>query len=340
MARIKDIANKLGISISTVSKGLNGANDISEELRQTVLDTAVEMGYTTKKMKKEAHKKLCVFIENMEYESPEHFGYDIILGFKQAAYRDNWDITIFPVTPAFQQKEKYDTYMLKKGYSGAFLVGFALQDEWMAQLEHTTIATVLFDNYIKKNPNVAYIGADSFEGIDAAIDHLVSLNHKKIAFLNGSLHSMITEHRQQAFYDSMAAHSLPVDKALVANGYYVAESASYFVSSFLSKGATAIVCGNDLIAYGVMKECQARGFRVPQDISVIGFDDLPQSAHSVPPLTTIRQERTELGKCGYAALHSLMNHVSINKMLLRPQFILRDSTSATTNATLRETFLR
>ena len=150
---------------------------------------------------------------------------------------------------------------------------------------------------------------------------------------------MITEHRQQAFYESMAAHSLPVDKALVANGYYVAESASYFVSSFLSKGATAIVCGNDLIAYGVMKECQERGFRVPEDISVIGFDDLPQSAHSVPPLTTIRQERIELGKCGYAALHSLMNHVSISKMLLRPQFILRASTSAATNATLRETFL-
>ncbi len=327
MTRIKDIANKLGISISTVSKGLNGANDISEELRQMVLDTAVERGYTTKKMKKEAHKKLCIFIENMDYKSPEHFGYDIVLGFKQAAYRDNWDIDILPITPSFQQKEKYDTYMLKKGYFGAFLVGFALQDEWIAQLENTGIATVLFDNYIKQNPNVAYIGTDSFEGIDAAIDHLVSLNHKKIAFLNGSLHSMITEHRQQAFYDSMTAHHLPIMKGMVANGYYVAESASYFVSSFLSKGATAIVCGNDLIAYGVMKECQALGFRVPEDVSVIGFDDLPWSTEISPPLTTIRQERIELGKCGYAALHSLINHVSISKMLLRPQFILRESTA-------------
>lgn len=327
MTRIKDIANRLGISISTVSKGLNGANDISDDLRQMVLDTAVEMGYTTKKMKKEPNKKLCVFIENMDYESPDHFGHDIILGFKQAAYRDNWDITIFPITPAFQQKEKYDTYMLKKGYSGAFLVGFALQDEWMSQLAHTNIATALFDNYIQSNPNVAYIGTDNFEGIDAAISHLVNLGHQKIAFLNGSLHSMITESRQQAFYESMAAHKLSIDKALVANGYFVAESANYFVSSFLAKGATAIVCGNDLIAYGVMEECRARGFHVPGDISVIGFDDLPRSAQSNPPLTTIRQERIELGKCGYAALHSLMNHVSICKVLLRPQLILRSSTS-------------
>ena len=328
MATIKDIANKLGISISTVSKGLNNANDISEELRQTVLDTAVEMGYTTKKMRKAENKKLCIFIENMSYESPHHFGYDIILGFKQAAYRDNWDVTLFPISPAFQETEKYDTYMLKNGYSGAFWVGFALQDAWMAQLDHTTIATALFDNYVEKNPNVAYIGTDSFEGINDAIDHLVNLGHKRIAFLNGSLHSMITEHRQQAFYDGMHLHNLPIEESLVANDYYVAESAKHYVPSFLANGATAIICGNDLIAYGVMEECRQRGFRVPEDISVIGFDDLPQSGKSVPSLTTIRQERIELGKCGYAALNNLINHVSISKILLRPQFILRESISA------------
>lgn len=327
MATIKEIANKLGISISTVSKGLNGASDISEELRQLVLDTAVELGYTTKRMKKEAHKKLCLFIENMDFESADQFGYDIVLGFKQAAYRDHWDVTILPINPAFQQQEKYDTFMLKNGYSGAFLVGFALQDEWMTQLETTAIPTALFDNFIKKNPNVAYIGTDSFEGIDTAIDHLVKLKHTKIAFLNGSLHSMITEHRQQAFYESMAAHNLPVPEHMIANGYYVAESAKNFVSSFLEQGATAIVCGNDLIAYGVMKECVQHGFLVPEDISVIGFDDLPLSAQMSPSLTTIRQERVELGKCGYMALHSLMHHVSVSKTLLRPQFILRNSTA-------------
>ena len=327
MATIKEIADKLGVSISTVSKGLNGASDISTELRQAILDTAVEMGYTTKRMKKEDYKKLCIFIENMDYESISQFGYDIVLGFKQAAYRDNWNVDILPITPAFQQQEKYDTFMLRNGYSGAFLVGFALQDEWMNQLPNTGIATVLFDNFILKNPNVAYIGTDSFEGIDYAIEHLVCLGHTKIAFLNGSLHSMITEHRQQAFYDSMTAHHIPINENLIANGYYVAESAKDFVPAFLEQGATAIVCGNDLLAYGVMKECEKYGYNVPSDIRVIGFDDLPSSARTNPALTTIRQERSELGKCGYMALHSLMNHVSVSKTLLRPQFILRNSTS-------------
>ena len=174
MATIKDIANKLGISVSTVSKGLNGASDISEALRQTVLDTAVEVGYITKKMKKEEHKKLCIFIENMDYETNNQFGYEIILGFKQAAYRDKWDITVLPINPTFQMQEKYDTYMLKNSYRGGFLLGFSLQDNWMGQLNSTTIPTVLFDNYIRKNPNVAYVGTDSFEGIDIAMEHLIS----------------------------------------------------------------------------------------------------------------------------------------------------------------------
>ena len=328
MATIKDIANRLGISVSTVSKGLNGANDISEELRQMVLDTAVEMGYTTKRMKKEEHKKLCIFIENMDYESPNQFGYEIILGFKQAAYRDNWDVTVLPVNPTFQMNERYDTYMLKNGFTGAFFVGFALHDEWMAQLSTTTIPTALFDNYVKKNPNVGYVGTDNFEGIDSAVEHICSLGHKRIAFLNGSLNSMVSEQRQQAFLDSMESHNLPVDEDLLANGFYVADSAKYHVPNFLASGATAILCGNDLLAYGTIEECRSRGFRVPEDISVIGFDDLPTSLTYSPPLTTVRQDRIELGKSGYYTLNSLIHHVSISKTLLRPQFIVRESTAS------------
>ena len=326
MATIKDIANKLGVSVSTVSKGLNGANDISEQLRQTVLETAVEMGYTTKQMRTKENQKLCIFIENMEYQSPEHFGYDIILGFKQAAYPAHYDVSVVPVTPQFQSAEKYDTYMLKNGYVGAFFVGFALQDAWMGQLHTTTIPTSLFDNYIRKNPNVSYIGTDSFEGIDDAIEHLITLGHRKIAMISGSSHSFITEQRRQAYIESMAAHDLEIDEQWMPYGYYVAAAAKPHVMNLLSLGVTAIVCGNDLLASGVIEECRINGFRVPEDVSIIGFDDVPISAELNPPLTTVRQDRIELGKCGFFTLHSAINHVSVSKNLLRPQLIIRDST--------------
>ncbi|MCI8773187.1 MAG: LacI family transcriptional regulator [Lachnospiraceae bacterium] len=331
MATIKDIANRLGVSVSTVSKGLNGASDISEQLRQIVLDTAVEMGYTPKQMRAREAKKLCIFIENMEYETSEQFGYDIILGFKQAAYPAQYGVTVMPVTPDFQAGEKYDTYMLKNGYVGAFFVGFALQDAWLAQLHTTSIPTTLFDNYIRKNPNVSYIGTDSFEGIDDAIEHLISLGHRKIALLNGSAHSMITEQRRQAYIESMNAHGLEINEKWMPYGYYVAAAAKDHVANLLSLGATAIVCGNDLLASGALEECRANGFRVPEDVSIIGFDDIPISAKLTPSLTTIRQDRIELGKCGFYTLHSVINHVSICKNLLRPQLIIRDSTAPVRN---------
>ena len=326
MATIKDIANRLGVSVSTVSKGLNGASDISEELRQAVLDTAVELGYSTKRSRKVENRKLCIFVENMEYESPKEFAYEVILGFRQNAFRHNWDVSIVPVTPSFQMEEKYDTYLLKNGYCGGFLMGFSLHDEWIKQLASTTMPTVLLDNFIPNNPNVCYIGTDSFEGIEMAVKHLYNGGHKRIAFLNGSLYSMVSDQRQEAFENTMQELGLAVEADLMARGYYVSDSAKYHVPGFLSAGATAIVCASDLIAKGVIDECKERGFRIPEDISVIGFDDIPLAATFDPPLTSVRQDRNEIGRCAYVILNSLIHHIAISKTLLRPQLIEREST--------------
>lgn len=327
MATIKDIAKQLGVSVSTVSKGLNGASDISDDLRQLVLDTAVEMGYSTKRSKKEEYRKLCLFIENMDYETLDSFGYDIVLGFKQNAFRHKWDITVIPITPEFQEQEKYDTYLLKNGYCGAFLLGLALHDPWMKQFPYTTMPTVLFDNFIDGNPNVCYLGTDSYEGIHIAVEHLKNLGHKKIGFINGSFHSLVTDQRQAAFENAIREFGLPFEGGLMAHGYYVSASAKYHVPGLLAEGATAIVCASDLIAQGVIEYCNSHNIRVPEDVSVIGFDNIPIAATTEPPLTTISQQRNELGRCAYVILNSLIHHISISKTLLRPQLIERESTT-------------
>lgn len=327
MATIKEIANKLGIAVSTVSKGLNGASDISSEMRQQVLDTAVEMGYASKKMKATGTRKVCIFIENMDYENIEQFGYDIVVGFKLSAARRHWDVTVVPTNLNMQTAEKFDTYMLKNGYSGAFLLGFTLHDDWVRQLSRTTVPTVLLDNYIERNNHVGYVGTDNYEGIDLAVDHLFNLGHTRIAFLNGSKNSMVSEQRHQSFMSSMTKHSLEVDENLIEYGYYVPDCAKDHVPGFLQNGATAIMCASDLIASGVITEIQKFGLRVPEDISVIGFDDLPIAAQLHPPLTTIRQDRTDLGKSAFLLLDGLIHNVTISKLLLRAKFIQRESTA-------------
>lgn len=326
MATIKDIANKLGVSVSTVSKGLNSAHDISDETRQLVLDTAIEMGYATKKMRNQEDKKVCVFIENMDYENMDEFGYDIITGFKKAAVRKNWDVTVIPVSLNLQTEENYDSYMLKHGFCGAFLIGFTLHEDWLKQLDKTTVPTVLLDNHIIGQPKVGYVGTDSFEGIHFAVSHLAKLGHQKIAFLNGTKNSMVSEERQQAFVQSMLSNGLTPDDNLIEYGYYVPDCAKYHVPNFLANGATAIMCASDLIATGVIAELNRRGLRVPEDISVIGFDDLPIASRLTPALTTIRQNRSDLGKSAASLLDNLLTDVAVSKVLLRAEFIERDST--------------
>ena len=327
MATIKEIAQRLNISISTVSKGLNGANDISDELKQLVLDTAIEMGYSTKRSKKEEFRKLCIFVTNMEYETTDSFGYDIILGFKQNAFRHNWDVSIVPITMDFQQEQKYDTYLLEHGFCGAFVLGLSLHDPWMKQIKATTMPTVLFDNIIDRNPNVAYLATDSYEGIHMAVEHLVSLGHQKIGFMNGCLDSLVSDQRQEAFEDAMKEFGLPLNEKLMARDDFVSETAKYHIPGFLEEGVTAILCGNDLLARGVLDCCKEAGYRVPEDISVIGFDDIPIAETTEPPLTTIAQQRNALGRCAYTILNSLVNHVSISKSLLRPRLVMRASTA-------------
>lgn len=327
---IKDIAKRLGIASSTVSKGLNGATDISEDTRQLVLDTAIEMGYAIKKIRKQGKNKFCILIENMDYESIDQFGYDIVKGFQMSCASRNQEVDIIPACLNLQTEERYDTFMLRNGYSGAFLLGFSLHDDWVGQLAATSMSTVLLDNYIEGNPHVGYVGTDNFEGMELAVRHLQELGHRNIAFLNGSKNSMVSEERSLAFVQGMAKQNLPVKKELIEYGYYVPDCAKYHVPNFIANGATAIVCASDLIASGVINESLRRGLKVPENMSVIGFDNLPLAARLNPPLTTIGQDRLNLGKSAFLLLEGLTHGVPISKILLRASFVKRSSTAPNT----------
>ena len=329
MVTIKDIAKELNVSPGTISKGLNNAPDISEGLKQKIVNTASSMGYNSSKLKlTNSGKKLCIFMENMDYESSGQFGFDIVSGFKQEAVKMGFEVSLFPINPAFQSNEAYDTFMLRNGFVGSFCVGFALEDPWLKDFKRTSTPTVLFDNYVSKNPNTCYIGTDSAEIMELIVSHLYHLGHKKIAFLNGSKNSLITEQRMDSFYSSMKSRNLPVDDELAIYAYFVARVAEDHIDNILRKGATAIICGNDVIASGIYTELMGRGLSVPYDISVVGIDDIPLASLLSPPLTTVRQERELLGRSGFFTLNSILTHnMAISRNLLRPKLIIRESTS-------------
>ena len=121
MVTIQDIAEKLNVSKGTVSKALNGAADVSETLRKSILETAVEMGYSRTLHKRDA-KTLCIFIENMSCQEPNDFGYDIVVGFRKAAEPSGYLVEVVPLDDKTQKHTRYDEYMLKHNYAGALFL--------------------------------------------------------------------------------------------------------------------------------------------------------------------------------------------------------------------------
>lgn len=325
MATINDIATKLGISKSTVSKGLNDATDISADMRKKIQEAAVELGYTSKRAQKRTNK-LCILVENMNYDTPNQFGHDIILGFRQMAEADDWIVDVVPLTIEMQKQTPYNIFMMEYNYQAAFILGLTLLDPWMAEFPSTTIPTVLYDNTIKKNPHVASIGCNNHEGFELAVEHLYNLGHRKIGLLSGPLDSYIMKARYNAYLDAMNKFGLEINGNYIGLGYYVSESTRINVPQLIEHGVTAILCSHDIRAISAITECHDMGLQLPQDISIVGFDDLPMAAYTTPALTTIRQDRIGLGKCGYYTVICLLNNLSVESVQLRASLIVREST--------------
>jgi len=324
MATLDDIAQALGVSKSTVSKALSGAKDVSKAMRQSVLEKAVELGYS-RGIRKSAAPRIAVFITNMEYQKPEDFGYDIISGFRKAAEPAGFQVEIIDLDRRTQESSRYDEYMVYGNYSGALFLGLSLMDPWIKDFETCRTPAVLYDNHISGNPNVTSMGVDNVEAMKMGVQYLKSLGHRRIGYLSSALEAHIFRQRYQAFFSAMHQCGLEAEPEIVGNSYHMSECMSAHLPRLLERGCTAIMCSHDLLAHSTMIHCRERGLRVPEDISILGFDDIPLCRYTTPPLTTIRQNRSALGKSAFYAMSSLLNKVAISSLLLHPELKIRSS---------------
>ena len=329
MATLDDIAKELGVSKSTVSKALSGAKDVSKAMRQTVLEKAVEMGYS-RALRGTNLPKIAVFVTNMEYTKPEDFGYDLVVGFRKAAEPSGFQVDIVPLDQHLQQDIHYDTYMIQNNYCGSLFLGLSLLDPWMKDFETSKTPAVLYDNYIGSNPRVTHVGVNNTEGLELAVKYLKELGHKKIGYLSSALQAFVYQQRYHSFFQAMKANDLHIDEDLAGSAYFVNECLTLHLPRILEAGCTAIVCSHDILAHSVMVHCTELGYRITEDISILGFDDIPLCRYTSPPLTTIRQNRSNSGKSAFFALLNQINNVHVSSLLLHPELIVRGSCAAIT----------
>ena len=324
MATLEDIAKALGVSKSTVSKALNGAEDVSAARRRAVLEKAVEMGYS-RAFRTTSAPRIAIFIINMNYENPEDFGYEIVQGFRKMAVPSGFQVEIVPLTRKLQLRVRYDEYMTLKKYCGGLFLGLSLQDPWIKDFETCRTPAVLYDNHITGNPNVTDIAVDNIEGMELAVGYLKALGHERIGYLSSALGAYVYQQRYKAYFRVMEDMGLEVTADMAASAYHIRDCLNIHLPRLLERGCTAIICSHDVMAGSVLDYCAEKGLRVPEELSVLGYDDLPLCATTHPPLTTIRQNRADLGKSAYYALSSQLNKVHPSSLQLHAELICRAS---------------
>ncbi len=324
LATMEDIARELGLSKGTVSKALNGARDISRKTQKAVLEKAVEMGYSRLHYSTGA-PRIALFVIHMNYLKADDFGYDIIDGFCKVAKPLGFQVEVIPLSQTIQHSIPYDQYMMRGSYCGGVFLGMSLLDPWIKEFETCKTPTVLYDNQVRWNSHVTSIGVDNISSIDQAVSYLHSLGHRKIGYLSSALDAYVYQQRWSAFIQIMSSQGLTADSSVMGNAYHIIDCLTAHLPRLLSNGCTAILCSHDMLAHSVMFHCRELGLRIPEDISIFGFDDMPFCRFTQPPLSTIRQDRLTLGKSAFYALNSHLNDVALSINLLHGELIIRDS---------------
>lgn len=323
MVNIRDVARETNYSVSTISKAFSNSTDISDETRKIIIEAARKMGYNFKNARKKKGKIL-VLTNRIDALDRNEFGYELIFSFTVAAYNAGYNVTV--ESEEDDPESSYEKRIADGGYAGGFVIGYTQEELARKGIQKCSIPTIALDNFVN-NPFVSCIGSDNERGMAMAVEHLTKLGHRKIAVLTGERDSFVARVRKRAFTLVMQNMHLPCPDELCAYSDFRENRVAPFIDRFLENGATAIVCASDRIALYAIEYLHRKQLRVPEDISVVGYDNAPIASQTKPLLTTIDQNAADIGKNAMFVLLQSLSGTNISKLLLRPKLISRESTA-------------
>lgn len=319
---IKEIATTLNLSTSTVSKALNNATDVSEATRKRVNSYAQATGFSLRSNNES--KRICVLFENMDSHSNSQVGYPVLTGFQQAANAYHYEIVIEHCTD--KNPPNLKKLCDENKFRALMILGTKLSSEIMKELETTNVPIMLMDSYVK-NPKVACISSDNINSVAAIVAHLIELGHRKIGFLGGDMESIVTRERFSGYLIGLTEGKIEYRSDYVQYGNYTENCGLDAADYFAKTDVTAVVCASDLIAIGLINGLKKYGIRVPEDVSVSGFDNLDIARYFTPSLTTVKQDFIALGENAFTLLRQAIKGNKTKRVTIYTEPIFRDSTA-------------
>ena len=335
-ATLKDIAHKLGISITTVSRGLAGYDDVAAETRQRIQETAAELGYQpnllARRLQKQRTDTLGFIMPTFGPRFSDPFFSEFIAGIGNEAAEHEYDLLVSTHAPESEQEKHAYARATRRGWvDGLIVIRTRENDSRIRHLHEHNFPFVVFGR-TDVPFDYPFVDEDGVAGMRLLVQHLADLGHRRIGFVMPPAGLMFSQYRLQGYYETMAANNLPVVPTWVVEGDLTQRSGAEAVKKLLAvtPQVTAVICGNDLMAVGAINQIQQDGLTVGVDIAVAGFDDIPSSAYVNPPLTTLHQPIYDIGRQTCAMLIDLVNgRIPHNQhVLLTPTLIVRASSGS------------
>lgn len=296
IATMRDVAERAGVSVSTVSHVINNTRAVSDESRQRVTQAMEELGYKPNALARSLRRRKTNTLGMIVPDSANPFFAEVARAIEDASFAQNYSVILCNSEGDLEKQQAYTDVLIENRVAGILFVAAGVSTELVNDLGRRRVPLVVVDREV---PGVAVdtVLTNHAQGGRLATQHLIDLGHRRIACISGNSDVSPSAERVTGYRETLEKNDLFYDERLVVKGDFQYESGYEATRHLLmmEKPPTAIFACNDLMAVGCISAARELGLRVPNDLSVVGFDDVRLASFTNPPLTTIVQPKVEIG---------------------------------------------
>jgi LacI family transcriptional regulator, repressor for deo operon, udp, cdd, tsx, nupC, and nupG len=328
MSKMEDVAKLANVSTATVSRALANKGNVSKKTREKVLKAIEHLEYKPNRLAANFRKKTSETIAVILPDISNPFFSEIVKGIKAEASKCGYYILLCDTGNDVDLEEEFVTLVKEKFVDGIVLATARMPKEEIYKLSQE-IPVILACEYIE-DYEVPTVSIDNVTAAREATEYLINQGHKQIGLLTGPLEIILCRDRIKGYRQALLLNEIPIKDFLIQEGDFSVKSGYDIMLKLLSgeEKPTAIFASSDEMASGAMKACKSKGLRIPEDISIIGFDDIPLCELVEPELTTIHQPRFEIGLEAMKMLLNIIEKKELKqtRLVLPHQLKIRKST--------------
>lgn len=327
MVTISDVAKLANVSTATVSRVLSNSGNVKKETTEKVLEAIQKLNYQPNVLARQLRKLETKTILVVVPDITNTFFSKILRGIERVAIENDYEVLLGDTGNDVERERGYLDILRQKKADGMILLTARLESHLLEEMAGE-FPVVLACEYLEGS-TIPTVSIDNISSARKATEYLINLGHRRIGFISGPLNVILSRDRLKGFRQAMEQHNIPMESFLVQEGDFSFESGYNMMMKFLAldQPPTAVFAANDEMAIGAIKAIKSKGLHVPDDISVVGFDDIKFASIYEPALTTISQPMFEIGKKAMELLIKLINKDQLerNQYILEDQLVIRET---------------